>query len=505
MNATEDTHSYFYETGGIDVSVSRQSGPCLLLAASLLMLMVVAWLYAAVAGCSITLAQVLGTAYVAVIGFAVMVSVLRDPTTIVRPVNVFLISSVYLLVLDTATLRYVHAFSPELLLSADTVIGVYLVAVLGTCYLWQARTFPVAGLLRGADENLTGSTYFWIVILIFALEYLVRLASVGFNLHELFEVMLSAKNIQDPNAGIAFRRGPGGGWDVIFTPIDSLFLVLTVFVDRAWKRGISGPKKLILAVLTVTQLVTIILGGAKGSLLIAVSLPLVIRAAQHDEASARWIASLVLASFLLAPLMDTMTQVRAHGWSAISEVHHVSRTLLEAPRDDNFRWTVALTAYLEDGPGVLAYRGPLGFVAGLRTVLWDWLITPVPRILWPGKPEPWKRLEPGRPWNASESAVGDLLRYGGVSFVIAGGLFMGFWLSLLEPLYLIKKNDGAAIVYGYLQIVTAGFVRTTSVGPAISPLMTCILIWWLSKSLGAFTPSNAETSENTRLGEAYIA
>ncbi len=479
----------YARTPEIGKPVARQARQCLALALSFAAMMALAWLYVCVAGCSMALVQTLGTGYVLAIGLSVVISIFRAPATIVRPVNVFLVTSVYLLVLDTATLRYVESFSPELLLTADTLIGVYFVAVLGACQIWRARTSFLTRLFRGADRNLTGSTYFWIVVLVFSLEYLGRFYSVGFSVHELLDVMLSAKNIKDPHVGFAFRRGAAGGWDVFFLPIDSMFLGLTAFVDRAWKRGISQPQKVTLLFLTVLQLVTIALTGDKGVLLIAISLPLVIRAAQHDESSGRWIMALVLASFLMAPLMDTMQQVRGSGWVAISEVHDVSWNLVEAPRDDNLRWTVSFIAYLKNGPGVLAYMGPLGFIAGLRSVGWQWLITPIPRVFWPGKPEPWKRLEPGRPWNASESGVGDLLRYGGVSFVLVGGLLMGLWLSLLEPLYLMPKGDGVAMIYGYLQLVTAGLVRTTSAGAAIPPLLTCVLVLFVWTLFSSFAPS----------------
>jgi hypothetical protein len=178
----------------------------------------------------------------------------------------------------------------------------------------------------------------------------------------------------------------------------------------------------------------------------------------------------------MAPVMDTMTQVRGEGWQAFASVHKVSWNVVQAPRDDNVYYLAGLVSSLEDGPGVLNYKGPWGFVDGLRTLSWQWLISPVPRILWPGKPNAMQRDELGRPWNASESAVGDLLRYGGVGFVVLGGFLMGVWLSTLESLYLLDKGDGLAIVYGYLLVVTGGLVRSTDPGAAVSSLITCVLI-----------------------------
>jgi hypothetical protein len=501
VNTKEALHPYYSE---ISAPVARQAGHCLVLAWSFLTVMVLAWLYVCVAGCSTALVQTLGVGYLIIIGLGITISIFRAPDAVVRPVNIFLVSCVFAVVFHAATLSYVRSFSPELLLIADTLIGMYLVAVLSAGHLSGSGSSALVRLFGNADRNLTGSTYFWTVVLVFGLEYLERLYSVGFSGHGLLSVMLSAKNIQDPVAGFAFRRGGGGGWEVFFTPVNSLFLGLTAFVDRAWKRGVSRPKKLILVAVTLMQFTTIALAGSKEPLFIAAALPLAIRAAQHDRSSGRWVVALVLASFLLAPVMDTMTQVRGVGWAAIADVEHVDWNLAQALGEDDLRWTVRFIAYLEGGSGVLAYKGPLGFVAGMRTVGWEWLINPIPRVLWPEKPEPWKRLEPGRPWYATESAVGDLLRYGGVSFVVVGGFLMGLWLGLLDPLYRMPKGDGAAIAYGYLLVATAVMVRSTSPIGAVPPLLTCLIILGLWRFIGLFaSPVDTQFAVDWQ-EEAYI-
>lgn len=481
----------------------RSVGQSWSLAALVLVMLALVWLYRSLTSqCSIYLAQMLGVGFLLVIGLATAGSIVRRPATIVRPINVFFLTCIYLLILDTATLREVRLFNPQNVLIAVTLIGVYLAAVL-VAYPFRPLSWSASfRFLRDSDQNLTGSTYFWIAVLIVCSEYFERLYSVGFSVHELLTVMLSAKAIHDPRAGIAFRRGAAGGWDVVFMPIDSLFFGLTAFVDRAWKRGISRPKKLILLLVTSLVLTTIVLGGAKGALIIAVALPLVIRAAQHDKSSGRWIVALIVVSFLTAPVMDTMTQVRGVGWRAIADVHKASWNAVQAPRDDNFHWLVAFVSYLEERPGVLAYKGPLGFADGIRTLSWEWLVSPVPRVLWPGKPKAWERDELGRPWNASESAVGDLLRYGGVTFVVLGGIMMGLWLGALESVYILEKGDGFAIVYGYLLVFTAGLIRSTDPGAAVTALVSCVLISWIWRLFGA-SFSRSERRPISQPQEAY--
>jgi hypothetical protein len=500
-----DTIEAFYPSlSEIGAPVTRQTRQRLVLAWSLVTLMVLAWLYVSLAGYSMALVQTLGIGYLLLIGLTVTISIFRAPASVVHPVNIFLISCCFAVGFHAATLSYVRSFSPELLLIADTLIGVYMAAVLSASQLSRSGSSVLARFFGSADRNLTGVAYFWIALFVFILEYLWRLYSVDFNVHKLISVMLSAKNIQDPSVGIAFRRGSTGGWEVFFMPIDSLFLGLTAFVDRAWRRGISSPQKLVLIVITMIQLTTLALGGGKEPLLIAIGLPLAIRATQRDNSSGRWVVTLLLASFLMAPVLDTMTQVRGVGWAAISDIDHVDWNLAQALGEDDLRWTVTFIAYLEEGSGALAYKGPLGFVSGLRTVGWRWLINPIPRVLWPDKPEASERRELGRPWYATESAVGDLLRDGGVSFVLVGGLLMGFWLSLLEPLYSMPKSDGAAIAYGYLLVATAGMVRSTSPIGAVPALFTCLIILGLWRFIGVFASPVDTTYTMCRQEEAYI-
>jgi len=467
------------------------------------MLMALVWLSVSAIGCSMVLTQTLGVGYVLVSGIWLARSIVRTPATIVHPVNIFLVSCVYLLLLDTATLREVHSFNPQAVLITDTIIGIYLVSVLTMYHLSGSRSSPLIRLPRSADMMLTGNTYFWVTIAILVAEYLERLYFADFSLRRLVELMLLSKSGSELHVDAPFLRGAGGGWEVFFMPIDSLFLGLTAFADRAWKHGVSRPKKVILIAAILIQLGTIVLGGSKQPLLVAVTLPLVIRAAQHDKSLGRWVAVMVLISFLMAPVMDTMAQVRGLGWSSISDVRNVGWNMVEAGRDDNLHWMVRFVSYLGDDPGVLAYKGPLGFVTGLQTVGWQWLINPIPRVLWPTKPEPWKRLEPGRPWYATESAVGDLLRYGGISFVIVGGLLMGFWLSLLESLYLMPKGDGTAMVYGYLLVATSGMVRSTSPIAAMVPLVTCLIVVTVWRVVGASSASRGDRSASDRQAIAY--
>jgi hypothetical protein len=170
-----------------------------------------------------------------------------------------------------------------------------------------------------------------------------------------------------------------------------LFISVAAFADLAWRRVISKGEKVILAAAVTVQVFTLILNGERGNLVIALLLPFFIRAAQHDRSVRRWLGALVVASFLLAPIMDLMNQTR-QGWHRLPYVDHVSWNLVEAHRDDNFFWLTNLVAYRSQGSGLLSYKGLLGFAAGIRQVGIEWVEIPIPRALWPDKPEWWKTM-----------------------------------------------------------------------------------------------------------------
>jgi len=222
------------------------------------------------------------------------------------------------------------------------------------------------------------------------------------------------------------------------------------------------------------------LDGVRGDLLLAILFPVLIAAAQHHPSSGRWLMALLLGTFLLSPVMDQMNNHR-QGWLRESQ-SPTSWNIAEAHRDDNFFWLTNLVGYRRDDPGVLEYKGYTGFINGLSDIGSQWLSMPIPRMLWPGKPEFWTMHDETRNVNVTDSIVGDLFRAGGVSCVFVGALLFGLWLSFLDPVYATSKTDGEAIAYVYLAAATVGFTRTSSpIGPEdlILTSFLFVFVFWL--------------------------
>jgi hypothetical protein len=183
-------------------------------------------------------------------------------------------------------------------------------------------------------------------------------------------------------------------------------------------------------------------------------------------------------------------------------VERVSWNIVQAHRDDNFFWTVNLVAFLRQDGGVLAYKSPWGFIEGIREVGWLFLTMSVPRVLWPDKPLVIEMGDETRAWYATDSVAGSLLRYGGVPFVVLGGILFGLWVKLLEPLYFLPKGDGAAITYSFLLVITSAGTRAMVQGTMVSFVLILLLViigWGIVRTIQRLSMRLANRVVFTRL------
>ena len=132
------------------------------------------WFWAFIDGPSVALAQIFGVGLLLVPAIYLTVAVRRQPWEVCRPVNVFFVGCIYFFVLDSAVLREVRDFAPAILLGADTLVAIFLVATTATHALFRFRSRSLVGLLARSAGNLSGNAYFWIAASVFLLEYLER-------------------------------------------------------------------------------------------------------------------------------------------------------------------------------------------------------------------------------------------------------------------------------------------------------------------------------------------
>lgn len=420
-----------------------------------------------------------------------LVKILYLPERIAHPMTIFSIGCLYFLVLDMATFREVEDYPPQIVLVADLVITLFVAMVFTGWALSRVSARRWCTVLAGIDGHLSASTYFWLAVVGFGLEYLRRLYLDGFSFSELTWDLSLAR------AGGGFRRGNLGDSTVWMQPVEVLFWLVPLFAERAWKHGVGTLAKVIVVPLVIVCLGTLVLDGTRGYLLFAIFLPLLVRAVERERTVSRDLAFMVLASFVLAPVLDSMYQVRGAGWNYLWRVDRISWNMASAERDDNFRAVVNLVNILEQGDGILEHRGPLGFISGSLKFGGLALISPIPRALWASKPSPFDLVGEGRGWWESGSIVADLLDGGGITFVVFGGWCFGLWIRFLESLYEVKKEDGAALVYSMLLAVTLSILRGLypwNTVPLVLSTVGLVMVCRVLRSLALASPSAMSTS-----------
>jgi hypothetical protein len=431
-----------------------------------------------------------------------LVYIVRRPERLARPITVFSIGCIYFFALDMAVFREVEDYPAHVILVAELVVALFLVAVLSTFSFSRVSARRWQSALARMDGNLSAGNYFWLAVFAFGLEYLRRLYLDGFSLSDLWHDLFLSRS------GGAFRGGYLGDSTVWMKPAEVLFLFVPFFADRAWKWRIGSLGKSLLVPVVALCLMTLVVDGNRGYVLIAILLPLLVRAVQRDRAVGKAIALLVAASFFLAPVFDAMAQVRYSGWENLWKAHDVSWTMVSAERDDNFHYVVNLVDILENGDGVLEHQGPLGFVRGSAKFGWLALINPIPRALWPSKPSPFDLAADGRNWWDTGSVVADLLDQGGITFVIFGGICLGLWLSLLDSLYEVRKEDGAALVYSMLLAITLSMIRGAypwNTVPLVLETVGLVLVWRALKALALARPPDAQHQISLKPGTEILA
>jgi hypothetical protein len=435
--ASTDIESAFEPIEVNPLSVERSP---LYVAYGLVMITIFVWLTAALFGASRAVVLGFGLAFLTILLFHLLVSVLARPADIARPFNGFLLASIYFLVFDMASLREVRTFPPATLLLTYTAVSLFVITATTICSFVQPRHSPLEYLARNADRDFAGIIYFRIAIIVFILEYLRRLYFDDFSLARLYSDLLGSHHV-------LFRTvGTGDKW-FILNVLKALFVSIPLFADRAWSRGISLHHKLVLILIVSLQLLTLVSDGIRQEVVTALFLPIMVRAAKKERRLMRWIVAAIGISFLLAPTLDLMVNVRDHGWRHAADVDpgKIHFVITSAHRDNDLFYLTSLIEYSTETGSI--HSDPASLVKGAGQLAWLWLTEPIPRVFWPGKPDPRDLTNPTRHFYDADSAVGTLFYYGGFGLVVLGGGAIGLLLSLLEPLYGHTSSDGSAVFY----------------------------------------------------------
>ncbi len=429
----------------------------LYLPAALAGILWLAWLVDGIWGVSYPLILTLGIASAALVVVGVGSAVIQDPSMLARPIVVFAAGALYFFLMDMAVMREMEDFPFRIVLITYTLCDLFVLLSLLSWYLIRMDRSPFEWFLRTGDMALSGNMFFWLAIATFGMELGKRVALAGGDVSLVAWEMFQSRAI-GTEGGVTVR-GTEGDWRVLLEPIGVLFLGVPYLADRAVLRGINSSRKVILVGVVVSQLAMQALSGNRSYVVMSLVLPIFARAAEHRKNLKRMLWILVLSTFALAPLLDVMVRVRGYGWSNLDKVEDVSWNVAQAHRDDNLYWIANLVDFVDHRDGTLSYKGPLGFVDGLGEVGMFWCISFIPRAIWPNKPQATELQDDTRTWNVSSAAVGDLFRSGGMSFLIVGAILFGAVVRSLEPLYRMRKQDGALLEYAYLLLILLFQIR----------------------------------------------
>lgn len=314
-------------------------------------------------------------------------------------------------------------------------------------------------------EEISNSTLFWVFVLSAFLAYFYMLMSVQFNPIALINGMIG------PRFSEPWSRGRLGGWTSLLTELNLLSYVIPPLMAVVWNRRRTFPVWQIVIILVIYALVMFhAFSGGTRNVFIA-----------H-------IATFMMSYLLTLPfnnLRNTVIPILIAGFIAVYGSYH----MLE------FR-TMGLRNYVNDRvyasgetSGTLAVDYNLASIAPLMDampqnhpflgfeVIYNALIKPIPRALFPGKPEGLsvsiEEIVGAEGWTVAVTYVGESYMAAGWFGVIGISLFFGALAAWWNRMAIAEQSDYALVVYA-LGFFAAGitmrslFWLTTAILPVIA-------------------------------------
>ncbi|WP_018290105.1 hypothetical protein [Verrucomicrobium sp. 3C] len=444
------------------------------IAAGILSVVLGAWLLEGIEGPTEVLAHSIGVGTLTFLCLGIGVALWKDPGALVSPGVVMAGGCIYLFVLDMALLRRMEGFPIRVLFLSETLGALFVALAFLGWFAFRPKSSPLSALLRWADFSLEPRLYFWMALFAFGMEFAKRILLADGDISMVLEDLFLTRS--GDNEGNKLRSGAVGDWRGLLYFTGIFFLMVPFCAARAWTPDLSVGKKVVLVVVVSLDVGTLLLEGVRGSLLQAIGLPLLIRFIERRGNLRRLLAGMVAGVIVLTPITDFMVSVRGVGWENVGDLEAPELEFGGSHRDDNLYWIANLVDSLERDKGLAAHAGPIGFLSAAGQIATFVAITFVPRVFWPGKPDPRELGDDTRSWWASRSIVGDLVGAGGLSGLIVGAFVFGLGVRwLLGPLYSMPKRDGAMLCYAYLLLVLQMEIRAVTTfqsGPVIFALLT---------------------------------
>lgn len=314
-------------------------------------------------------------------------------------------------------------------------------------------------------DDLSSKMLFRVFVFAALLSYLNKLISVDFNLFEMIEAIMGAR-FSEP-----WSRGRLGGWSSLLTELSLMVYIIPPLAAVIWnrRRAFSALQvSIVIAIFTIT----LFQGFAGGTRNIFIS----------------YIATFMMGYILTLhknTLINTVVPIVLAGFVALYGSYH----MLEF-RNIGLRSYIEQQGYKsESNPDTFAVDynlASLGWVAeampqdypflGAEVLTWA-LVRPIPRVLWPGKPEGLsvsiEEIAGADGWTVAATYLGESYMMAGMFGVVAMSLLFGAIAAWWNRMAMRQQSDYALVVYA-LGFFAAGitmrsmFWFTTTILPVVA-------------------------------------
>ena len=358
----------------------------------------------------------------------------RLPAALMHPVSLLLFGLVYWLLLDLMQALYLPEVADmDAVRLAFLAVGLFAVGLLVAAQ-GRATRLP-AFMMRAAAVGLSGKVLFQLGLIAFVLSFLRFAIPAEFNLDQIYGALFSDR------FSAPWSRGAYGGWDAFLDHISYfgyLLPALTVLLYRA--EGRFTWRTLLLAAMAVIIGLLLAQGGGRrvvGSLALSAGVILVL------TSRAKWRSIILLVLFGLPALLMYMQYIlftRSAGISESGDIPYQTLITRGIAVDDNIN---RLAQLIEIIPNSVPH------------VWFDWviwiLVRPIPRILWPDKPDDFGfdlATHLGMEnVSLTSSVVGESYMAFGLMGCMVIGLVYGHLAKRLTSLFDYLAQPGAALMY----------------------------------------------------------
>lgn len=357
----------------------------------------------------------------------------KSPRTLLRVEHLLIMSPVYWLLLDLLQGAYPMAeVSREGIEGAFIAIGIFSAGVWGAA-LTRPLRLPSA-VVRAASYSVKPKILYLLILVFFALGWF------RFAYPANFDLTVILNSLVDARWNAPWSRGAMGGWDAFLDHMayfGYLLPILTVLLAHHSRK--VTLQVVVSVVLSLIMTAFLAQGGGRRIVGVIWGAAIICWVLQQERINFKKLFVSVASVGILLAFMQLMLEYRNTGFQAVTDDEkRIEYDYLHV--DDNF---LRLSQIIERVPESHPYTYEKQIVY--------YIVRPVPRVFWPGKP-----VDPGfdlpsllgeRGASLSSSAIGEFYLSWGWITVFLGGFLYGKLAGMISTLLTNLKGSSAILVY----------------------------------------------------------